>query len=454
MSDQLALLAAIRDNPEDDTIRLVYADWLEEYGQANRAEFIPVQIELTRLPQWWCSPDLHTRRQELYLHERELIQAHGRAWVDGVRVQELLISPCTVTFRRGFPEQGYFDIGYLRASAAGVLTHPLLRDLCITGIDDNTLAELLTFPWLAELRGLAPCRGNAWYDLPAQDWNRLADCPHLSRLESLSLGGLGVLNREGAARVANNLALEGVRKLGFMEQPGARAVSALLGGCAFRSLTKLEVNDYGYPTPPAIPDLSENPRLARLEYLSLRGYSVDRAGAEAITTAAFWPTLRELTFGEGTLEPEALEVLGAATGGGLETLHLIQNLPARATGLFGPFLRTVRGLHFLAHQQMDAGVVAQLAECEYAAGLRSLSFSGCLQIGDAEASEIARSPVFGGLHSLDLGNTGVRPPGALALVASPYLGALTSLVLYGCDLDEWTKAALRKRFGDRVWLDP
>ena len=38
-----AFLDAIFDNPDDDTPRLVYADWLQEHGQENYAQFIRLQ---------------------------------------------------------------------------------------------------------------------------------------------------------------------------------------------------------------------------------------------------------------------------------------------------------------------------------------------------------------------------------------------------------------------------
>lgn len=41
--DGAALLAAIIANPDEDTPRLVYADWLQENGQEERAEFIRSQ---------------------------------------------------------------------------------------------------------------------------------------------------------------------------------------------------------------------------------------------------------------------------------------------------------------------------------------------------------------------------------------------------------------------------
>src|SRR5262249_10339211 len=50
MKVQEQLLAAIRANPDDDAVRLVYADWLEEHGDPDRAEFIRVQITLDGLP--------------------------------------------------------------------------------------------------------------------------------------------------------------------------------------------------------------------------------------------------------------------------------------------------------------------------------------------------------------------------------------------------------------------
>src|SRR5579872_702669 len=45
------LLRAILENPADDSARLVYADWLDEHGQSERAEFIRVQIELQTTPE-------------------------------------------------------------------------------------------------------------------------------------------------------------------------------------------------------------------------------------------------------------------------------------------------------------------------------------------------------------------------------------------------------------------
>ncbi len=49
MNDRDALLNAIAEHPEEDTPRLMYADWLEENGQTERADFVRNQVELGRL---------------------------------------------------------------------------------------------------------------------------------------------------------------------------------------------------------------------------------------------------------------------------------------------------------------------------------------------------------------------------------------------------------------------
>jgi uncharacterized protein (TIGR02996 family) len=51
-----SLLRGILINPADDHARLVYADWLDEHGQPERARYIRLQIAWARLPK--CEKDL------------------------------------------------------------------------------------------------------------------------------------------------------------------------------------------------------------------------------------------------------------------------------------------------------------------------------------------------------------------------------------------------------------
>ncbi len=49
MNDHDALLHAIGEHPEEDTPRLMFADWLDENGEPDRADFVRNQVELARL---------------------------------------------------------------------------------------------------------------------------------------------------------------------------------------------------------------------------------------------------------------------------------------------------------------------------------------------------------------------------------------------------------------------
>ena len=92
MTPDDAFLHDIIESPEDDTSRLIYADYLDERGDP-RGEFIRVQIELARLPQD------HPRRQELAARERQLYQKKGTEWTGPLRAWAGFRD-----FRRGFVE--------------------------------------------------------------------------------------------------------------------------------------------------------------------------------------------------------------------------------------------------------------------------------------------------------------------------------------------------------------
>jgi uncharacterized protein (TIGR02996 family) len=74
-----AFLQAILESPDDDTPRLVYADYLEEHGDPDRAEFIHVQVALAALP-----PD-DPRRKQLGDRERRLLEGHQQEWLGPLR---------------------------------------------------------------------------------------------------------------------------------------------------------------------------------------------------------------------------------------------------------------------------------------------------------------------------------------------------------------------------------
>ncbi len=65
MTEQQQFLAIIRANPDEDTHRLVYADWLQENGEEDRAEMIRLSVrdDLVRMGDA-TGPLLHWRERE------------------------------------------------------------------------------------------------------------------------------------------------------------------------------------------------------------------------------------------------------------------------------------------------------------------------------------------------------------------------------------------------------
>jgi uncharacterized protein (TIGR02996 family) len=74
VSDEDAFIRAAQAQPDDDTLRLVYADWLEEQGEATHAAFVRLQVRRSQLGL------RHPDRPGLLAEEGRLLQKHKRYW--------------------------------------------------------------------------------------------------------------------------------------------------------------------------------------------------------------------------------------------------------------------------------------------------------------------------------------------------------------------------------------
>jgi uncharacterized protein (TIGR02996 family) len=100
MAHHEGFLRDIIEHPEDDAPRLIYADWLDELGLAERGEFIRVQCALAGQP--WRVGRVYDDPAwlRLYARERELLTDVNRwRWLGlcGHPGDDFF-----VTFRRGF----------------------------------------------------------------------------------------------------------------------------------------------------------------------------------------------------------------------------------------------------------------------------------------------------------------------------------------------------------------
>src|SRR5205807_10301364 len=79
MDRQRQFLQAILDDPDDDMLRLIYADWLEERGDP-RAEFIRVQCELAGFPPHLPDKAALRARARLCQRSQALLNEHKEEW--------------------------------------------------------------------------------------------------------------------------------------------------------------------------------------------------------------------------------------------------------------------------------------------------------------------------------------------------------------------------------------
>jgi uncharacterized protein (TIGR02996 family) len=128
-AEERALLAAIIAQPDDDTARLVYADWLQEHGREERAELIRAQVGLARPRQ---ITETARQRSEWSTRERLLLQTRAERWrkelpslrgVDWGWFERGMVQSVRLSVRR-------WDAAF-SASLAGIFGHTPLRVLRI-----------------------------------------------------------------------------------------------------------------------------------------------------------------------------------------------------------------------------------------------------------------------------------------------------------------------------------
>jgi uncharacterized protein (TIGR02996 family) len=176
MNERLAFLRAIRANPDDDTARLVFADWLDEHDDPL-GEFIRVQLELEPIRYRIDNP----RAMELHKREDELLRAHRDDWIP---TNELLTNPSDFgpVFRRGLPDYACLSLDtFLKNGEAIFAAYPTLREVALYGVA-NRCWELTMSPLLANLETLEIA------DWPTEDDAiSLGVSPHLPRISRFKL---------------------------------------------------------------------------------------------------------------------------------------------------------------------------------------------------------------------------------------------------------------------------
>jgi uncharacterized protein (TIGR02996 family) len=239
------LLSEVKALPDDDTPRLILADWLQDHGDP-RGEFIHLQVVRHHLA------DDDPRRVEMYQRECQILRRHSFDWLG-----PLADHAGSWTFTRGFIA--------LLARAERFLNRAVF----------DLAAECDVFAWVEEL---------ALSNVGLSELVLLAGSPLLPHLVRLDLshndvrdGGLIRLLEAPDLRRLHTLRLEYNR----ISQRGARmlALCNKLAGLRVLDLCRNRLNDA------AAVALAQSPHLRNLERLEMAHNRLTLAGQDALREA-------------------------------------------------------------------------------------------------------------------------------------------------------------------------
>ncbi len=285
MTQHDALLAAVCAAPDDDLPRLVYADWCDENGHPDRAEFIRVQVAI-------ANGAKGTKLAELQKLEEGLLAENEVKWTESLRefADDYYSDP--FRFRRGFVEDisitgelltehgdELFEMAPIRTLRLGdqdveglhKCKHLLrITTLELTGcaLDEEyrSTAKFFGSPLLANLTTLIAKGYDDNGHLDAGGLRAIVNSPHLAKLRHLDIGENWLFHISAA------------------EQPEMSRLLMALGNLA--SLTDLGLSGIGLFAP-TIQELALQPWLTRITNLDLHGNYAGDIGGRALAESAY-----------------------------------------------------------------------------------------------------------------------------------------------------------------------
>jgi uncharacterized protein (TIGR02996 family) len=251
MTDRAALLRAIAATPWDDLPRLVFADWLDENGEPDRAEYIRLEIEIERhLAAGQNPPAEHLARRRHFAEavtrwHAELPKLPGLTW--GKR------------FRRGFP------VAATVANLEQIVRH----------------AEAFV--------GIVPLESLKARAVPFRAWEKFLESSILPRLRSLDFTGCE-LGNDAVADLARTRGVSHLTFLGLARNGLSDGAAVALAASAF--LANLEVLDIEFNdfTDAGAEALAVSPHLRKVVSVRHAGNPIQGAGVSGM------PWLRWMVF--------------------------------------------------------------------------------------------------------------------------------------------------------------
>jgi uncharacterized protein (TIGR02996 family) len=226
---------ALQQDPDDNLLRLIYADYLEEHGDSAataRAELIRVQIGLAAL----ASHD--PRTADLTARQDELLALWEHVWLGDWA--DLLDG---WAFHHGLVEAVHADASaFLDHAADWFALWPTLKVAKLTRAGGH-LAALAASPWLAHLRGLDLSDNG----IDSAALAHLSASRYVCLLQALDLSG-NPIGPRGAMLLADARSADELNELHLArcelggQGPAGEALVGLLGGRRSRQWRRLDLS--------------------------------------------------------------------------------------------------------------------------------------------------------------------------------------------------------------------
>ncbi len=363
--DEAAFIDRIREDHADDLPRLIYADWLDERGDAPRADFIRVQCALAKLSHDDPAAD------KLHKYETQLTDAHAADWNRDI---EPLVEG--FSYRRGMLEAvAVKPAQFARLGEKVFAKYPIRRLRFLESAPEAYKvfqSPLMRFAAELDFSG---------YPMDAVKCAAIARARHLRTLEMLDLGYTGIasdaltmLIQSPAAARLKTLRLNGNHPL------SADSLRAVFKSQSLTALETLDLSDNQLTVRNLDPVLDAFAALPKLKYVPLRGNRLWVGLQEFLNS----PFFNHLLTHDHTLDLTANEI---ESGG----VRYLSDLPS---------LAKVRSLTLDHNPIRDAGLSA-LTHSAHATALTRLSVVRC-GLSEESVRELANSSLMAQLVDLDL----------------------------------------------------
>lgn len=414
-SDHDALLAAICDQPDEDTPRLAFADWFDENDQPERAAFVRAQVELARTPPWepfavmckWRRPDWFAGTS--FRHTLPLVDGRGVEWHPEA-------------FRRGF------------------------------GWRLNVKSLIAWEQEEGQVFGRAPVGEMSLWTATLDDWRRFAASPlvrHLRRLHFMTnpIEPIRVLRETPEALGITDLYFERASGAGMpvvvedlLASPLGKVVRGLHFHVGYESLSDF---------------IDALLHATNLERLTLTTMGLTAELVERLMLCPATRNLTELDLGNNPLGNDGVWNVASHLPPSVHSLRLAGagrfaggGGTWRGIDVLADFKNNLRRLDLSRNAFMSYGA-AILSRAPDLAGLRSLNLGNCL-VEERELFHLTRGTFWPNLVELDLRENPITPAGVRHLLDAEVPADLMALVLDGEQLEAESRDELRKKYGERV----